>query len=129
MQLLQIAILVAAQFFAMHLPAREATSTREGVQAIDTSKWKTYRNEKYGFEIKYPETWVVRGSSGTGPEITSIRGPMQGGGTAAGLTAAIQSNQNPAKLSIQDWFDAQLKKMNARPEATGPVTIGGQAAV
>lgn len=25
--------------------------------AIDTSAWKTYRNEEYGYEIKYPPEW------------------------------------------------------------------------
>lgn len=26
---------------------------------IDTTNWKTYRSEKYDFEIQYPEKWVV----------------------------------------------------------------------
>jgi len=25
----------------------------------DTSDWKIYRNEEYGFEVKYPEHWVI----------------------------------------------------------------------
>ena len=28
-------------------------------EEIDTSEWKAYRNEEFGFEFKYPENWYV----------------------------------------------------------------------
>lgn len=30
------------------------------MEQIDTSNWKTYRNEEYGFEIRYPEDLIVK---------------------------------------------------------------------
>lgn len=35
---------------------------------IDTTDWKTYKDEKYRFEIKYPKEWVVRSHKDKGYE-------------------------------------------------------------
>jgi hypothetical protein len=32
-------------------------SETEKKKDTDTSNWKTYRNDEYGFEIRYPDGW------------------------------------------------------------------------
>jgi hypothetical protein len=108
---------------------QEAAHANSSAPAVDTSAWKTYRNEKHGFQVKYPETWTVNAGSGTGPDIIAIGKRARGEEPNASLTMAIQKNQNPKKLSIEEWFADQMKLMHAQPESGGHITIGGQAAI
>lgn len=34
--------------------------SQPSITEIDTSAWKTYRNEKYGFEVRYPSDWSIQ---------------------------------------------------------------------
>ena len=43
----------------------EKTETQEKnektiTETIDTSNWKTFRNEEYGYEVNYPQDWIKK---------------------------------------------------------------------
>lgn len=47
------------------------TTGEPGSNAVDTSAWKTYRNEELGFEFNYPENWNLSEME-EGNEIASV---------------------------------------------------------
>jgi hypothetical protein len=97
-------------------------------QSPDTSKWKVYRNEKYEFQVKYPDAWAVHSSTGTPAYMIYFSGTFRGSQRPQ-LDMAIQPNMNPRKLSIEEWFAEQQRMTGLKAEATDRLTIGGQAAV
>lgn len=51
------AIVVIGFFIFQNPPAIKNTSKIQPSPNLDITNWKTYRNEKYGFEIKYPNNF------------------------------------------------------------------------
>ncbi len=78
---------------------------------IDTSDWKTYRNEKFGYEIKYPKDWKLIYLSDLYPGNTSIslRSPgyqsIKDENVIFDGEVYVSVIDNPSNLSIKDLFN------------------------
>ena len=59
--LIGIAVIGIILFIKSKLPAEQQSRPvfQSSTSEIDTSNWKTYRNEEFGFEFRYPEGYEV----------------------------------------------------------------------
>jgi len=120
---------------------QEAREGATGVSATDPALWKTYRNEQYGIELKYPETWTVGGEgSGTNEPtgqpaqrtrvwMIGFRKPHRDGEPDVYLTLSIQENENPKRLTIDEFVAEQLRTMKSTSASTGHTTVAGRPGV
>ena len=90
-------------------------SPRPTGMMIDTSEWETYRSEKFGFVVKYPnETAIVETASlvclnlephlGVPHEFLAEIEGVFGGQYLLGPCISIHKSDNPEKLTIRDWM-------------------------
>ena len=76
----------------------------EPAAKVDISNWKTYRNEKYGFEFRYPSSWIEDISSDTYQRFFT-RKPKEGVyecGENIAVTIVFMSN--PSHADASKWF-------------------------
>lgn len=95
-------------------PAPIVTAVRD-----ETTNWKTYKNDKVGFELKYPNTWVEK------PYIPNNNYPEYG---AITLTSPEQkSSLGPSSITISYWenpenltFEQFEEKYRNKESGLGP---------
>lgn len=77
-------------------PKQEEVVKADVSTDIDTSDWKTYRNEEYGYSIDYPRSWFVEETEAANKD------PYLRGGDEIGGDIYISNYSAPSKYSLGD---------------------------
>lgn len=101
----------------------EPQSTIRNLKTIDTSDWKTYVNEQYGFSFKYPKDWEIKVKSENQwltfdviPAGWRIKNPssLYKGWSGWG-TFSVYRHPTPTDLSLADWIEQNVEKIEDLP--------------
>lgn len=103
-------------------------ATFAGARAqVDTTTWKSYRNDAMGFEVKHPPTWRV--STVQGPETVILGEPREPGKPQRAIQFWVQRQANPRGLSIEEWVADQLRRLKAPSTPVTTTSLGGRRAI
>lgn len=102
-------------------------------EEVDISNWKTYRNEEYGFEVKYPTDWfAIEDSRGINFTPLSPDDPLQASSIGLASSMTIQRKDDSVQNRIaeymeQDGFAQNEIIVSSNLTAVRTTYIGGYA--
>ena len=83
-----------------------SSQSQQALSTDETANWQTYKNEKYGFETKYPKEWYVEGNN-----IFNSKDPYERDWLKEGIMKAqFQHHSDESISSIQTYIEKLIER-------------------
>lgn len=100
-----------------------ATRPPKAISPGDESNWKTYRNQKYGFEIKYPKEWGIPKEEKPADAKLAYEHKIQfvGGDKADGFSVFVYNSSKKSETAPEENPYPNLRKLTTSELASGTI--------
>jgi hypothetical protein len=93
-------------------------------EEADVSKWKTYRNEEFNFEIRYPENWTIDNNRSDDNRLVFNPGLKD----KPGSIEAINFRENKDNLNLEEIIEKQRNNYSQVIKKENFLFIGNERA-